>query len=97
MRSSFPGNSKSMPSPTPFNAQISLQFQLDQNTYTSLIIYDTHGRYVTTLAQGDFGSGEHSLTWNGTNQNGDEVSSGVYLFVLQTSAQQEVKKLTLLK
>ncbi len=83
--------------PNPFNAQISLQFQLDQNTYTSLIIYDTHGRYVTTLAQGDFGSGEHSLTWNGTNQNGDEVSSGVYLFVLQTSAQQEVKKLTLLK
>ena len=83
--------------PNPFNAQISLQFHLEQNMHTSLIVYDTQGRLVSTLAQGDFGSGEHLLTWNGTNQNGDEVSSGVYLFVLQTSAQQQVKKLTLLK
>ena len=83
--------------PNPFNAQISLQFQLEQNARSSVKIYDTQGRLITTLAQGFLESGEHSLIWNGTNQNGSNVSSGVYLFVLQTPARQQVKKLTLLK
>ena len=92
-----PGHFQIEAFPNPFNAEISLQFYLEQDTQVRLIIYDTHGRLVTTLAQGDLGSGAHSLTWNGTNQNGAAVSSGVYLIVLQTSAQQYLKKLTLLK
>jgi len=83
--------------PNPFNAQVSLRFQMEEDTHASLTICDTQGRLVTPLAQGDFGRGEYSLTWNGTTQNGNDVSSGVYLFVLETPAQRHVKKLTLLK
>lgn len=83
--------------PNPFNGLISFQFFLEQNLDSRVGIYDTQGRLVSTLLPGDVGRGAYSITWDGTNLRGAEVSSGVYLFVLQTSAQQYVKKLTLLK
>ena len=83
--------------PNPFNAEISFNFSLEQNTQASLEIYNTNGIRIATLAQDDFSKGNYSFIWNGTNQGGVDVGSGVYLIVLTTSEKRSVKKITLLK
>ncbi|MDZ7765638.1 MAG: FlgD immunoglobulin-like domain containing protein [Melioribacteraceae bacterium] len=49
---------------------------------TTLIVYDILGREIKTLINQQLPSGEHSVTWNGTNNNGQGVSAGVYFYRL---------------
>jgi len=83
--------------PNPFNAEITINFTLEQDTRATLKVFDTNGKMVTTLTQGEFTRGAYTFGWNGTSHSGIEVSTGVYLAVLETSEMRIVKKLTLLK
>ncbi|NNE09610.1 MAG: hypothetical protein HKN20_13705, partial [Gemmatimonadetes bacterium] len=64
--------------PNPFNPSTRLLFTLPERGHVSLEVYDIAGRRVRTLAAGAFPAGDHSLDWDGTDENGRPVASGMY-------------------
>ncbi len=65
--------------PNPFNPSTTVQFDLARTGATSLKIYDVRGRLVRTLVDGAMDSGRHQMAWDGRNNSGRPVASGVYL------------------
>ena len=63
---------------TPVGATAKLQFVLSEPGPASLTVYDIHGRQVTVLAEGRFQSGESTVSWDGKDDAGRQVGSGVY-------------------
>jgi hypothetical protein len=83
--------------PNPFNATTSIQFSLNTSEDVTLSVYDILGRNVNTLYSGTLAAGNHSITWNGTDESGDVVSTGVYFYRLETSDNVSTKQMLLLK
>jgi flagellar hook assembly protein FlgD len=63
--------------PNPFNPQTSIRFYLPAPGTVELSIYDVRGALVRRLARGEFDAGAHALAWNGTDDAGRPVASGV--------------------
>lgn len=83
--------------PNPFNPATTIAFSLAQSSDVKLTVFNVLGQSVTTLVDGTMEAGEHNVVWNGTDANGNTVSSGVYLYRLEASNFSETKKMTLLK
>lgn len=83
--------------PNPFNPTTTIRFALPEDATVSLRIYNIHGQLVRTLANGSFSAGSHNFTWDGTDENGLKVVSGMYFYQLQSRDYQEVKKMLMLK
>ena len=83
--------------PNPFNVSTAIAFSLAHDSYVTLDIYDIGGRKVKTLANSQYESGEHSVTWNGRADSGDEIASGTYFYRLHTDDKNIIKKMVLLK
>jgi hypothetical protein len=66
--------------PNPFNDFTSINYYLEQAAYVSLLVYDTQGRLVKKLAKGNQYAGQQKIDWNGTNDAGAKVSSGLYYY-----------------
>lgn len=64
--------------PNPFNAGTEIRFQLPQNVYVELTIYNILGQTMRTLVQGYKVAGHHILRWDGRNEEGLPIPSGVY-------------------
>lgn len=64
--------------PNPFNPSTSIAFSLDQPGRASVVVFDTRGRSVRSLIDGPLAAGSHSITWDGTDEVGGRVASGVY-------------------
>lgn len=83
--------------PNPFNPATEISFVLDRSGPCRLAVFDPRGRKVTDLAAGHFGSGGHSVSWDGRSGGGRDVPSGVYFVVLQANRHQETRKLVLMR
>jgi flagellar hook assembly protein FlgD len=83
--------------PNPFNLSTTIQYQLYEQMSVKIAIYDILGRLVTTLTDGLQPSGNYQVVWNGRNRDGQEVASGVYLYLFQTKGMKETKKILLLR
>lgn len=84
--------------PNPFNPVTTISFELPAASNISLVIYDVSGKIVKTFVENEWrGEGEHTFTWEGTNDNGESVASGIYLYHLVTETESVVKQMTLLK
>ncbi|OQX92517.1 MAG: hypothetical protein B6D58_02605 [candidate division Zixibacteria bacterium 4484_95] len=83
--------------PNPFNASTNIRFNLAKNTDVELSIYNLLGRKVTTLVSGNMTAGLKSVTWNGKDNSGNQVASGLYLYVLKTDDGSQSKQMLLLK
>ncbi len=83
--------------PNPFNPSTEIGFDLPKPSFVSLDIYDVLGRKVTTLINERLTAGSKRVQWNGRDNTGTEVASGVYFYRLQTSDHVEVRKMVLLK
>jgi len=70
--------------PNPFISQAKLDFTLASPASCDIIIYDAKGRTVRHLHSGSLNSGSHALVWNGRDDNGKPVTSGVYLFSINS-------------
>ena len=98
-------NSNSTPSdfhlsqnyPNPFNPETKISYRLSTGGFTSLTVYDQLGRTIRTLVSQYQASGEHAVVWDGKDNAGKIVSSGVYFYSLKTGAIIESKKMVLLK
>ena len=71
--------------PNPFNPSTQLSFALGSSSQVKLAVYDVLGRLVTTLADGRFEAGTHSVSWNSRSSSGISLASGLYLARLQVS------------
>jgi hypothetical protein len=83
--------------PNPFNPVTEIAFTLSQEGPASLRVFDARGKAVTTLADGSYAEGRHSVVWDGRNAGGIEVSSGVYFYRLDTASGSQTRKMTLVK
>ncbi len=83
--------------PNPFNPLTHIQFDLPDQQQASLVIYDILGHRVRELLLDTLPAGRHTVTWDATDQRGYPVSSGIYFYVLQTSAARLVGKMILQK
>jgi flagellar hook assembly protein FlgD len=63
----------------------------------TLTVIDALGRSITTLAEGEFPAGAHTVTWNGRDRRGLPVASGLYFYTLSGSSHQVTRKMMLLK
>lgn len=83
--------------PNPFNPVTEIKYAIPEMSHGSLLIYDVAGRIIREWNITGQAAGRHSVTWDGTDMNGNPVSSGVYLYTLKTVSFSETKKLILLK
>jgi flagellar hook assembly protein FlgD len=84
--------------PNPFNGSTQITFSLKKQESVSLVIYDLSGKEVKTLLNSQGRTiGRHEVVWNGINNAGKEVSSGVYIYSLSTKDFTQSKKLLYLK
>lgn len=81
--------------PNPFNPSTSIQYELTRATQISLSVYGIDGSKVRTLAKGMQGAGAYQIEWDGRNESGLQVSSGIYLYRLETEAGAETRKMLL--
>lgn len=83
--------------PNPFNPDTRIDFSLPGPSQVSLTVYNVLGRSVRRLVAGEMPAGNHSVTWNGTDDNGQSVASGVYLYRLEADSHVQTRKMLLLK
>ncbi|MGB7061376.1 MAG: right-handed parallel beta-helix repeat-containing protein, partial [Candidatus Zixiibacteriota bacterium] len=86
--------------PNPFNPATSIQFtvgSLQSPSHITLKIYNILGQAVRTLVDEEKAEGSYTLYWDGRNQNGKEVSSGIYFYKLEAGNFTDVKKMVLLR
>lgn len=83
--------------PNPFNASTRIRFALPRATFVDLRIYNIEGQLVRQLSVGIMPAGEHSITWLGTDQEGNAVPSGVYFYRLTAGEFSESRKMLLIK
>ena len=83
--------------PNPFNPVTTIVFNLGKPTRVSLRIYDAGGRLVRTLLEEPRGAGRHRLVWDGCDDSGRGVASGVYLYRLTGAGVDRTRKMVLVR
>jgi hypothetical protein len=83
--------------PNPFNPTTTLSFSLPEAGAVKLEIFNVIGQKVATVVDGQCAAGEHRVEWSGIADNGENVSSGVYLYRLTTAEHQATRKMVMLK
>ncbi|MCK4272180.1 T9SS type A sorting domain-containing protein, partial [bacterium] len=84
--------------PNPFNARTSIAFQLAGGSLrTSLQVYNILGQKVITLVDDILEPGDHQVTWDGRDERGSPVASGIYLCSLRTGEWQQTKRMMLIR
>ncbi len=83
--------------PNPFNASTTISFTLPASGFTQLVIYNITGQKVRELAAGEMKAGTHSIIWNGCDDNGTAVSSGIYILRLKSGKLSATGRMLLMK
>ncbi len=83
--------------PNPFNPETTIGYALASASPVTLTIYNLKGQKIRTLVSGTQKAGNHQVVWNGTDDHGRAVSSGVYLYRLQTDRHDQTRKMILMK
>jgi hypothetical protein len=83
--------------PNPFNPTTSLSFVMETGAYVRLEIYDIGGRLVRTLVDRAMGPGTHRIPWDGRDERGIAMSSGVYIARLEAGDDLVTQKLVLVR
>jgi hypothetical protein len=83
--------------PNPFNPTTQIGFTLGQPDRVRIEIYDITGRTVRRLLDGVRQAGDHSVTWDGRNDNGDLLPTGIYLYRMQSGPFTQTRKMYLIK
>lgn len=83
--------------PNPFNPTTQISYTIPAKTMVNLTVYDLRGSVITTLVNAVRPQARHTVTWDGTNQNGRPVASGVYFYILKAHGQTLSKKMVLIR
>lgn len=83
--------------PNPFNPRTTITYALPRDMEMSLVIFDVRGRKAATVASGIQGAGKHTVTWDGRDDQGLPLPSGVYLARLKAGALVLTRRMTLVQ
>lgn len=83
--------------PNPFNPSTTIRYNLDEDEYVSLDVYNLSGVHITNLVDDVKISGTHFINWNGKNSKGVIVPAGQYFYKIKTDSYSEMRKMILLK
>jgi len=83
--------------PNPFNPETTISFELPVKGKIELSIFNIRGQKITTLINKEINRGTHSIVWNGEDENGKSVPSGVYFYKLNAKGKSITKKMILMK
>jgi hypothetical protein len=83
--------------PNPFNPVTTIRYDLPEISNVDIIIYDLLGRTVRHLDLNKVQAGRHKFTWQGTNDVGNRVSTGIYFLQLRAGQETQIQKMLLLK
>ncbi|GEM_PF-1313301 len=83
--------------PNPFNPNTNILFTAPKDSHVSVKIYNVRGQCIKNLLNDNLKAGSHSLTWDGTDNKGNKVSSGIYMVKLQGNGFYQNRKMTLMK
>ena len=83
--------------PNPFNGSINIPIIIPSQTNSKVIIFNVLGQKITEISIEHFGIGKHTISWNGQNELGNDVGSGVYFAQLDIEGAQGIQKLVYLK
>ena len=83
--------------PNPFNANTTIVFTLPQELYITVTMYNIMGQKVRTLASGSRIAGIHNISWDGCDNSGQHVSSGIYFYKIESQNHVKSGRMLLLK
>jgi hypothetical protein len=83
--------------PNPSNPDVDIAFNLARPGVANISVYDVLGRRVATLASGNHPAGRHSISWDGRDENGGTVASGIYFVEMRTPRFSTTRKLALVR
>ena len=83
--------------PNPFNPETRIAYNVPESDLVSLVVFDQLGRTIKTLVSEKRPAGLHDATWNGTDDHGNAVPSGVYFYSLRSGSIAETRTMILLK
>ncbi|RMI05045.1 MAG: T9SS C-terminal target domain-containing protein, partial [Calditrichaeota bacterium] len=83
--------------PNPFNPETQIEFSIPKAEMVSLKVYDVLGREIQTLVKGRLTPGKYQIRWDGRDQHGQPVASGVYFYRLKTRDFAQIRKMILLR
>jgi len=83
--------------PNPFNTSTTISYSIHEPSHVLLSVYDITGRKVNKLVNKDVYSGYFTVSWNAVDDDGSDVSSGIYFYILRVNDKIDKKKMLLLK
>ncbi len=83
--------------PNPFNGETMIRFKLPTEQRVQLYVYNIRGQRVATIIDERMDAGYHRVTWTGRNDDGRQVGSGIYIYLIQAGPHRQSKKLTYIK
>ena len=83
--------------PNPFNPSTAITFSLHEPSDVKLVVYNVLGQAVRELASGSLTAGSHEYRWDGRNDAGLSVTSGLYIYTLSTGSRSVSRKMILVK
>jgi len=83
--------------PNPFNPITEIRFDIPEATRVDISVFNLMGQKIKTLKNEKTTPGYHTVQWDGTNDNGMQVSTGMYFYTLQTKAKSAMRKMLFLK
>ena len=83
--------------PNPFNPVTNIRYDLAKDSLVNISIYDMVGRKVSTLVRSRQSAGYKTVQWNATNDAGEPLSAGLYLYMIEAGQIRQMKKMVLLK
>ena len=83
--------------PNPFNPTTQIKYDIAEDSFVSITIFDVMGRNIRTLMNVNQTAGYHSVRWDAKNDMGEGVSAGMYIYVIQAGEFRATKKMVLLK
>jgi hypothetical protein len=83
--------------PNPFNPVTNIEFDLTKASDVKITVFNLLGEKIRTIADQNYKAGQHRVVWNGTNETGSLVSSGVYIYKIETPEFVASRKMVLMK
>jgi len=80
-----------------FNPETQIDFDLPRAGHVTLVIYNLTGQVIRTLVDEERVAGRYAVTWDGKNEQGQVVASGVYVYRLTSGDFTAIKKMVLMK
>lgn len=83
--------------PNPFNPETSISFDVASTSHVKIEVFNALGQRMQVLADNVYAPGSYKVTWNGRDNEGHQLSSGIYIYQMTSDNYQQVKRMLLMK